>query len=258
MKSILKRNQIMITALAIMIAIAGYLNFAGNKIDSEELVTTNGDSITNEAVGITDDISLEGEDSLQSALDISDADNIQDELVEIESLDTDINMAETDLPDGGDALAAADTDTALPVDGSAAAANPTADGEIPGEAVFTSTSSVNTLSGAKLLKEQTRAKNKETLLEIINSKELDNTQKQQAIDNMISLTDTAEKETAAEILLETKGFSDAVVSISKESVDVIVNASELSDAKRAQIEDIVKRKTGVAAENIIITPMGSK
>ena len=31
----LKKNQIMITALAVMIAIAGYLNFAGNKISDE-------------------------------------------------------------------------------------------------------------------------------------------------------------------------------------------------------------------------------
>lgn len=36
-----------------------------------------------------------------------------------------------------------------------------------------------------------------------------------------------------------------------------VNASELSDANRAQIEDIITRKTGVAAENIVITPVYS-
>ena len=32
-----KRNQVMITALAIMIAVAGYLNFAGTKVGGEEL-----------------------------------------------------------------------------------------------------------------------------------------------------------------------------------------------------------------------------
>ena len=35
-----KKNQIMITALAIMIAVAGYLNFAGGKITEEDIVTT--------------------------------------------------------------------------------------------------------------------------------------------------------------------------------------------------------------------------
>ena len=125
--------------------------------------------------------------------------------------------------------------------------------ETPGEAVFTSSSSLDTSSGAKLLKEQTRAKNKETLLEIINNVNITEEQKQEAIDNMIAITDIAEKEMAAEILLEAKGFQDVVVSITDGTVDVVVNAPELSEAQRAQIEDIVVRKTGVAPENIVIS-----
>ena len=70
---------------------------------------------------------------------------------------------------------------------------------------------------------------------------------------MIAITDIAEKETAAEILLEAKGCEDVVVSITDGMVDVVVNAPELSEAQRAQIEDIVIRKTGVAPENIVIS-----
>ena len=70
---------------------------------------------------------------------------------------------------------------------------------------------------------------------------------------MISMTDVAEKETAAEILLEAKGFDDAIVSIDGDSVDVVVNTAELTEAQRAQIEDIVIRKTGVSADAIIIS-----
>ena len=72
---------------------------------------------------------------------------------------------------------------------------------------------------------------------------------------MISMTDVAEKETAAEILLEAKGFDDAIVSIDGGSVDVVVNTSELTEAQRAQIEDIVKRKTEIGADGIVITLM---
>ena len=75
------------------------------------------------------------------------------------------------------------------------------DQSVPGEAVFTSSSSLDSLSGAKLLKEQVRARNKETLLEIINNVNISDEQKQEAIDGMIAITDAAEKETAAEILL---------------------------------------------------------
>lgn len=75
--------------------------------------------------------------------------------------------------------------------------------------------------------------------------------------SMISMTDIAEKETAAEILLEAKGFDDAIVSIDGDSVDVVVNTAELSEAQRAQIEDIVIRKTGVSADAVVISTVNS-
>lgn len=74
---------------------------------------------------------------------------------------------------------------------------------------------------------------------------------------MVQMTDLAEKEAAAETLLASKGFDEAVVSLTADSADVVVNASELSDANRAQIEDIITRKTGIAAQNIVITPINT-
>ena len=67
-----------------------------------------------------------------------------------------------------------------------------------------------------------------------------------------------EKETAAEILLQAKGFQDVVVSINEGAVDVVVNTAELTDIQRAQIEDIVKRKTEIGAENIIISTVSNQ
>ena len=250
MKSILKKNQIMITALAIMIAVAGYLNFSGTNLEEEDYLSASGEALAgdeiSETVGIEsmDDLSLdaagiETEDDLNALLDLSEADLQAAEFSDIESLDSEAEIVLDDYLDVG-------METALNEE-------TPAEGEVPGEAVFTNTSSVATLSEAKLLKEQTRAKNKESLLEIINSSTLSDEQKQSAVDSMIEMTSIAEKETAAEILLEAKGFDDVVVSIADDGVDVVVNATELTDAQRAQIEDIVKRKTGISAENIIIS-----
>ena len=72
-------------------------------------------------------------------------------------------------------------------------------------------------------------------------------------DTKEEMTQIAEKEAAAELLLQAKGFSDVIVSINGKDVDVVVNALSLSDAQRAQIEDIVKRKTDISADNIIIS-----
>ena len=75
------------------------------------------------------------------------------------------------------------------------------------------------------------------------------------IDVLLEMTEISEKENAAETLLKAKGFVDPVVSITENQVDVVVNAVSLTDPERAQIEDIVKRKTEIGAGGIVITLM---
>lgn len=127
----------------------------------------------------------------------------------------------------------------------------------PGESVLTGTilNVTDYAASVKLNREQIRASNKQTLLEIINNEQLSDEAKTEAINKMVELTDIAEREANAEMLLEGKGFTNVVVSISQDYCDVVLDMGEVTDAKRAQVEDIVKRKTGVAAEKIVITPI---
>lgn len=248
MKNMVKKNQIMITALAIMIAIAGYLNFAGGKITEEEILTAGSDTVVTEGQTAADP-------DVAALFEISDEDMEQADYGEIESMDSDVVLQQDNyLDETMDEVLSENMTQDLAQN----TENQITDGETPGEAVFTSAASMNTLSGARLLKEQTRAKNKETLLEIINNANIGEEQKQEAVDNMIAITDIAEKETAAEILLESKGFDDVVVSIADGSVDVVVNTSELTEAQRAQIEDIIVRKTGVEPDAIVISTLADK
>ena len=124
---------------------------------------------------------------------------------------------------------------------------------IPGEAVLTAASDF--AAQAKLSREQIRSQNKADLQAIINNQELGDDKKQEAVSTMVSMADIAEKEAAAELLLEAKGFENVIVNLTGETADVVVPETDLTDAKRAQIEDIVKRKTGIAPENIVITPL---
>lgn len=123
----------------------------------------------------------------------------------------------------------------------------------PGEAVLTGASGF--AAQAKLSREQVRSQSKADLQEIINNVDISDDQKQTAINTMVEMTEVSEKEAAAEMLLEAKGFENAVVNLTGETADVVVPEADLEDAKRAQIEDIIKRKTGIAAENIVITPL---
>ena len=92
-------------------------------------------------------------------------------------------------------------------------------------------------------------------MEIINSETADEASIQEATASMIALTDVAERETAAEILLEARGYTETVVSITGDSADVVVGLSELTDSQCAQIIDIVSRKAEIDAANVIITPV---
>ena len=238
MKNMVKKNQVMITALALMIAVAGYLNFAGNRITQEEIVTTGSDTV--ETAKVTgDDSQYEDIQSMDSELVLEEDNYLEQSMDYILAEDITVDEENADLEAGSDSVE-------------------DITGDVPGEAVFTSVAGMDSLSGAKLLKEQTRAKSRETFLEIINNTNIAEEQKQEAIDGMIELTDVAEKETAAEILLEAKGFEDVVVSITDDMVDVVVNTAELTEAQRAQIEDIVVRKTGMNPEAIVISTLAQQ
>lgn len=267
MKKILRKNQIMITALAVMIAVAGYLNFAGTRIGEEDFISVDG-SGSELTYEISDEdmyaISLR-EDTDGTISDYSEYAQITGTDGDILSLDSDdAGITENYLSSGMEGndttLAAAESTDGhgvLASNADAAEAN-VIEQEIPGEAVFTSASGVSTLAGAKFLKEQTRAQNKETLLEIINNDTLTEDAKQDAINSMIVLTETAQKESDAQLLLEAKGYTQTVVSISGDVADVMVEAPSLTDAQTAQIIDIVQRKTSIAPENIIITVSGAE
>ncbi|MBQ2426389.1 MAG: SpoIIIAH-like family protein [Lachnospiraceae bacterium] len=230
MKKMFRRNQIIITTLAIMIAAAGYLNYSTKQeIAGVEVYEAGMMEISDEDI-LAENQALHGVDD--------------GKLVEIASLDDG-----TELP--VDMITSADR-VDVPVGNETAAAGL----ENPGEAVLTGGTTVSEyIAGVQLDREQIRAKNKETMMELINSDNIPDVEKQAVIQNMIRMTEISEKENAAETLLKAKGFVDPVVSITENQVDVVVNAVSLTDPERAQIEDIVKRKTEIGAGGIVITLM---
>lgn len=249
MKKLFKKNQIIITALALMIAAAGYLSYTHSSIGDDKLTQTSAD-LTNE------DYDIVSEETL------ADADIFAEIEVDTQTDDKDAGKDKEKEKDKTKDKAKDTEKDAASADSEAVAESKTDDSEIksPGETVLTSTSvsNVDFAVEAKLNREQVRSQNKEDLMAVINSTALSDKEKQAAVDKMVALTDIAQCETDAEMLLEAKGFTDVVVSITEDSADVVLNMGDVTDAKRAQIEDIVKRKTKVSAENIVITPITTK
>ena len=201
MKKIFKKNQIIVTVLAILIVIAGYLKYTDANFNNKNKEVTN--EIYESTYG-TDDILSNGE------------------------------IASLDENETGEAV----EETTLQ----------------PGEAVMTSSKLTDFIIQSRIDREQIRSKNKETLLKVINDETVSEKEKTSAVEAMVEITKSSELENTIETLLEAKGFSNVIVTVSDNQVDVIIDEQEITDQKRAQIEETIKRKTDISADKIVITP----
>lgn len=229
MKKVFQKNQIAITALAIMIAVAGYLNFTEQNTSKDGMKKASDSVETIDTMDISDGDSLIKEKA-NSSKDVSksSSENVSQNVSGDSSKSVSKKLDKTQTGENTETI---------------------------GGAVLTQAQVSEYVAGARMEREQTHSKTKESLNEIIDSNSVSEKAKKEAVDKLTELTDIMEKEAATEQLLASKGFEDAVVSIGDNSVDVVLNYEELSSADRAQIEDIVTRKTGCSVSQLVISKM---
>ena len=209
-KRSVQKNQVIIAALAVMIVLAGYLNFRTGGMEADDSVLSNAN--VEESGANEEDVLLELTDYSLQEIEVAD--------------EEDMEMLETQAP------------------------------ENVGEAVLTSTTVAQNFSAqAKLNRESIRSQNKEALIEVLNNENVTDDLKQSAMEDLMAMTNRSEMEIAAENLLTAKGFPNSVVSLTEDSCDVVICRETLTDSERAQIEDILARKTDVEMENVVITTL---
>jgi stage III sporulation protein AH len=176
------KNQIIITTLALLLAVVGYISYDNRDtfMNAKDVLSTEIEAVNGEAdTQVSDEVALET-DSTEEIL----------------------NAGETVLTSA-------------------------------------STESEECVAQVKLGREQVRSKNKEALQKIIDDAGVSEEEKKSAVDAMVKLTENAQMEEDAQMMLEAKGFKNAVVSLSDDCCDVIVGKEDVTDEKRAQIEDII-------------------
>ena len=210
-----KKNQVIITALVAMIAAAGYLNYIDSAPQkaNEVMLTDNSDIAL---VGDSNNVAVTDDNPEIAAAESTTSGSTSSEKNEEKT--TNVNKAEADSDAGAAVFVNSSTDTSYFVQ-------------------------------AKLDREQSRAKQKDMLNEMLTSE-----QKNEATTAMLQIQKRIEKENAAEDMLKAKGFSEVYVRIDDDTVDVVVDKEKLTDTEIAQIEDTIKRKTGLPADKIRITP----
>lgn len=212
---VLKRKQIVVLSLVLMIVVAGYLQYSYNKTgvsvnESEDILVGEFDEETarlGEALYVDNTMVLEEDKKEESS---KDKDKGKDK-------DKDKDKQEN-------------------------------------KALQASQEANEFFAQAKMDKDVTRAKGKEELEKITNDSGATEEQKSQAYDQMLNLLDNSDREMRIETLIKNKGFSDVVVFFGDDgSVDVVVKAPGISSVDVAQISEIASRQAGVDISNVYVT-----
>ncbi len=215
MKGILKKNQVIIYVIALMLVTAGYLNY-----------TTN----TSKQVSVETAMERESNDDMQIA-DIGDATLVSSNDVKVENT-TNTEQANSDSNTVENENNVNTTNTM----------ETTAD-----------TTSDEYFTKSKLDRDNMYSQMIETYENILNSSNSSETQKQSATDEIKKINDTKNSIMICENLISTKGFKNSIVFVNGDSVSIIVGIESLKQEEVAQIQNIVSRELNVKIENIHIS-----
>ena len=223
MKGILKKNQIIIYVIAIMLMTAGYLNYT----------------------------TKQGENSIQTSLDIEAKDDSRLADIGDATLVSSSDVVADDLKN--------ETNTANTTNITTNAVKENTVQNNVNQVNTTEQTSSNVSNNneyftkSKLERDNMYSQMIETYEKILNSNNSLETQKQTATTEITKINQTKNSIMICENLIKTKGFENVIIFVNGESVSVIIGLPELKQEEVAQIQNIISRELNVNAENIHIS-----
>ena len=219
MKYILKKNQIAILVIALMMIAAGYLNYNVNET-KDEIYTS---AVTNERV----EESNIGDATLVSTQDVKDEKNELNATIEENTISNSvIDDKTTENLDKNNSLQT----------------NAKATDEY--------------FAKSRLQRDTMYSQMIETYEKILENNNIAETQKTIIAEEIANVNSQKNAIMIAENLIKTKGFEECIIFINNNSVSIIVQADELSGEQIAQIQNIAAREIGAELENIHISNRG--
>ena len=230
MKGLLKKNQVIIYVIALMLVTAGYLNY-----------TTN----TAEQVSAQTAMEMEANDDMQIA-DIGDATLVNSEAVSENEVakDTTENVTENTSNTNGDTTEEANENMTQNT-------NTTENNTVTQTSATVSTDEYFTKS--KLERDTMYSQMIESYEKVLNSSNSLETQKQSATEEIKKINDTKNSIMICENLISTKGFTNNIVFVNGDSISVIIGVEQLQQEEVAQIQNIISRELHAKIENIHIS-----
>lgn len=232
MKQILKKNQIIISVIAIMLIAAGYMNYTSNEKQSlETAVLTDSEKYagigdaTLVSANVADNNDLVNNDETQNTdNENNDTSKNEDKKDEIKSNEQNTETTENAVQN-----------------------------EINTSTTVTENSGNQYFAELRLERDKMYSQMLESYQKILSNSQISETQKEISENEIKKINDTRNAIMIAENLIKNKGFQDLIIFINGDSISIIVKAKELKEEQIAQIQNIISRELKGEIENIHIS-----
>lgn len=236
---VIKRNQIIIFVGALMLIVAGYLNFSDNGLPINNLVPTStlADAEKMASIGDAKLVSANVVDGEQEneIQDIVNNNDLNDSVIETNT--------EADIKNNDKNVSENITESSTTETSSNNIESVNKDKQLNN----------NYFTQSRLDRDTMYSQTLDTYQKIIENESISADQKAIAQKEISKINEQKNSIMIAENLIKVKGFEDLIIFINGENVSVIVKSDKLEEKEIAQIQNIVTRELGVKIENINIS-----
>ena len=237
---VIKKNQIVVFVVALMLIVAGYLNFSGDSTINNLIPTsTLADSEEMASIG---DAKLVSANIVEGNNEKSESNGneeiLEDNIEQTNNVQSNINNIENN------ANTTPTTGETIETEENIATNSATAENNYGSDNYFTQ---------SRLDRDTMYSQTLDTYQKIINNENISEDQKSIAQEEISKINKEKNSIMIAENLIKVKGFEDLIIFVNGENVSIIVKADKLEEKDIAQIQNIITRELGASIENINIS-----
>ena len=246
-KKIMKKNQVVLLALALMLMTAGYMNYTNNHENENMLLASLGDAqlvsanVVNDA-NILNEVNNAVVES-NNEENIVEQNNINEENQIEENITNETVETNSSVPGNNDSEEKAESQ----------ATEETASNNEEIQETSTKENNNDYFTRSKLERETMYSQMLETYTKILENGNISSEQKDIAENEIKNINNTKNAIMIAENLLKTKGFENVIVFVNSPSVNVVIKGDNLTTEQVAQVQNIIQRELNTDIENIHIT-----
>lgn len=222
MLKVLKKNQIIVLVIALMLVTAGYLNYSSNQKDK---IQANANVLDMAGIG---DATLVNSNGLEEQENNIDENTVSGDITNTINPNSNTTNEEGSNQDSNNIIENTVTTNAM----------------LQTDEYF---------ANSRLSRDRMYSQTIESYQKILDSTNADNSQKAIATQEIKKINDTQNAIMIVENLIKTKGFEDSIILVNQDSVNAIIKAEELTPDQIAQIQNVISRELKAEIEQIHIT-----